>query len=66
MLAGTVREIFMRRVTRTLAEHRITREGNPANPVYLVEHGDDGDECLKTHAEVRPQPFASSASSVSR
>lgn len=66
MLAGTVREIFMRRVTRTLAENRVTREGNPANPVYLVERRDDGDECLKTHAEVRPQPLTPSRPAISR
>jgi len=52
--AGTVREIFMRRVTRTLAERRITREANPGNPVYLVERAADGDELLKSHAEIRP------------
>ncbi|NNC90661.1 MAG: DUF2945 domain-containing protein [Akkermansiaceae bacterium] len=49
---GKVREVFREKVTRTVQGNEVTREGDDANPAYLIEQ-DDGDEVLKLHSELR-------------
>jgi len=50
--AGTIRDVFPRRVTWTCDNHRVTRHGNPANPIYLVETIHEGIETLQAHNEL--------------
>ncbi|GAA5482966.1 DUF2945 domain-containing protein [Haloferula sargassicola] len=48
---GKVREVFHKKVTRTLKGEEITRKGSGDNPAYLIEQ-DDGDRVLKLHSEL--------------
>jgi hypothetical protein len=49
--AGTVKERFTTRVTRTIKGSEITRNADKDNPAYLIEQ-DDGDQVLKSHSEL--------------
>lgn len=49
---GTVTERFDRRVQRTIKGSRITKNGSPENPAYLITQ-DDGGKVLKLASELR-------------
>ncbi len=49
---GQVKEVFTRRVERTLKGAKIVRNGDEENPAYLIRQ-EDGDEVLKSHSELR-------------
>jgi len=53
--AGTIRDVFPRRVTWTCDDHRVTRDGDPGNPIYLVETIHEGVETLQAHNELCPR-----------
>ena len=48
---GKVAEKFERRVQRTIKGSKITRNGSPDNPAYLVEQ-EDGAKALKLGSEL--------------
>lgn len=47
-----VEEVFPRRVSRTIKGKRITRNGSPERPAYLLVQ-EDGGQVLKLHSELR-------------
>ena len=47
-----VAEVFARRVTRMIGGKRITRNGSPGRPAYLLVQ-EDGSRVLKLHSELR-------------
>lgn len=49
---GYIKEVFRRRVTRTIKGQKITRNGDEDNPAYLIEQ-EDGDRVLKLHSELK-------------
>lgn len=49
--SGKVKDIFWRRVTRTLKGSKITRVGTADNPAVLIEQ-ENGDEVLKLASEL--------------
>lgn len=49
---GFVKEVFRRRVTRTIKGQKITRNGGDDNPAYLIQQA-DGDKVLKLHSELK-------------
>jgi hypothetical protein len=53
--AGTIRDVFPRRVTWTCDDHRVMRHGDPGNPIYLVETIHEGIETLQAHDELCPR-----------
>lgn len=50
---GTVESRFEKRVSRTIKVKRITRNGTPDNPAYLIRQQDDG-RMLKRGSEIEP------------
>lgn len=48
---GYVKEVFRRRVTRTIKGKKVTRNGEDDNPAYLIKQ-EDGDQILKLHSEL--------------
>jgi hypothetical protein len=48
---GQVREVFTRRVQRTIKGSKIVRNGSEEEPAYLIEQ-EDGDKVLKLHSEL--------------
>lgn len=50
---GTIRDRYIRKVTRKIKGSDITRNGDAENPAYLIEQ-EDGDEVLKLASELRP------------
>lgn len=48
---GRVKEVFRKRVQRTIKGAKITRRASETNPAYLVEQ-DDGSKALKSHSEL--------------
>ncbi len=51
---GEVREVFARRVQRTIKGKTIVRNGSEDAPAYLVVQ-EDGDRALKLHSELHPR-----------
>lgn len=51
--AGTIKDRYVRKVTRTIKGSEITRNGDTDNPAYLIVQ-DDGDEVLKLASELKP------------
>lgn len=49
---GQVREVFTRRVERTIKGSKVVRDADEDNPAYLLRQ-EDGDEVLKSHSELR-------------
>ncbi|AHZ84613.1 hypothetical protein Bb109J_c1922 [Bdellovibrio bacteriovorus] len=52
-ITGTVEEVYLESVTRTIKGKKITRHGSPEKPAYLVK-SDAGNEALKLHTELQP------------
>lgn len=52
---GTIKDRYVRKVTRRIKGAAITRNGDHDNPAYLIEQ-DDGDEVLKLASELKPAP----------
>ncbi|MFO6445983.1 DUF2945 domain-containing protein [Erythrobacter sp. NE805] len=50
---GTIRDRYVRKVTRRIKGSAITRNGDVDNPAYLIVQ-EDGDEVLKLASELRP------------
>lgn len=48
---GRVKEVFNKRVQRTIKGAKITRRASEKNPAYLVEQ-DEGSKALKSHSEL--------------
>ena len=48
---GKVKEVFRKRVQRTIKGSKITRRASDTNPAYLVEQSDGG-RALKSHSEL--------------
>ena len=51
---GQIKDRFEREVTRTLQGTEVTKNGNEANPAYLIRQ-EDGDEVLKRGSELEAQ-----------
>lgn len=49
---GYIRELFRKKVTRTLQGSEVTRNGSEDDPAYLIEQK-DGDKVLKLHSEIK-------------
>lgn len=52
---GTIKDRYVRKVTRKIKGSEITRNGDRDNPAYLIEQ-EDGDEVLKLASELKPAP----------
>lgn len=52
-IVGTVEEVFLESVTRTIKGKNITRHGSPEKPAYLVR-SEAGNEALKLQTELQP------------
>lgn len=50
---GTIKDRYVRKVTRRIKGAEITRDGDHDNPAYLIEQ-EDGDEVLKLASELKP------------
>lgn len=48
---GAIREVFKKRVQRTIKGSKVTRRATEDNPAYLLEQ-EDGDRVLKSHSEL--------------
>lgn len=48
---GMVKEVFRKRVQRTIKGSKITRRASEKNPAYLVEQSNGG-RALKSHSEL--------------
>jgi hypothetical protein len=51
---GEVKEVFARRVQRTIKGKQIVRNGSEDTPAYLVLQ-EDGDQALKLQSELHPR-----------
>ncbi len=51
--SGTIKDRYVRKVTRKIKGSEITRNGDQDNPAYLIEQ-EDGDEVLKLASELKP------------
>jgi hypothetical protein len=49
---GTIKNIYLKRVTKELRGHIFKRNGSPERPAYLVK-SEAGSEVLKLHSELR-------------
>ncbi len=54
LIEGTVEEIFIEPVTRTIKGKQIRRNGSPATPAYLVR-SEAGNTALKLATELQPR-----------
>jgi Hypervirulence associated proteins TUDOR domain len=50
---GKVEQRFDKQVSRTIKGKRVTRNGTPENPAYLIRQA-DGDRVLKRSSELEP------------
>ena len=49
--SGTIKQIYKKRVTKTLKGTEVVRNADDDNPAYLIEQ-DDGDQVLKSDSEL--------------
>lgn len=49
--SGTIKQIYKKRVKKTLKGSEIVRNADADNPAYLIEQ-DDGDQVLKSDSEL--------------
>jgi hypothetical protein len=50
--SGTVKQIYEKKVSRTIKGSEVVRNADPDNPAYLIEQ-EDGDEVLKSDSELK-------------
>ncbi|HAW91905.1 MULTISPECIES: DUF2945 domain-containing protein [unclassified Arsukibacterium] len=49
---GYTREVFRKKITKTIKGTEVTRDASDNDPAYLIEQS-DGDQVLKLHSEIR-------------
>lgn len=48
---GTIKQIYKKKVTKTIKGAEVVRNADEDNPAYLIEQ-DDGDQVLKSDSEI--------------